>query len=62
MKLEEIKVGDIVIEDIAKERVKIIAIKETKHYGPNRPVKVRFSDRHYEYYAPKDLIKEGKGE
>jgi len=56
MKLKEIKTGEIVVEEISGKKVKVIAIKETKHYGPERPVRVRFSDGHYEYYAPEDLI------
>ena len=60
MNIKCIKKGMFCIEDIGQEEVEVIAIKITKHYGPNRPVKVRFSDGHYEYYAPEDLKIKGE--
>jgi len=55
MKLDEIKPGMEVKELIGNEVVRIVSIKETKHYGPLRSVRVRFQDGHYEFYSPEDL-------
>lgn len=55
MKLEDIKKGMVLIEQIAGKTVKVVKINITKHYGPNCPVCVRFADNHTEYYAPEDL-------
>lgn len=57
MKLEDIKKGMIVIEKIGNNEVRIVKIKITKHYGPRRPVCVRFSNGHSEYYSAEDLEK-----
>jgi len=58
MILKNIKIGMFVREEISGEKVKVIGIKETKHYGPQRIVCVKFSNRHTEYYSPEDLTKE----
>jgi hypothetical protein len=55
VKLKDVKIGMTVIEQITLKQVKVIRIGITKHYGPKRPVQVRFADGIREYYAPKDL-------
>ena len=55
MELNVIRKGLVVRETISNEVVYVVSIGVTKHYGPNRPVRVRFKDGHAEYYTPEDL-------
>jgi len=55
VKLEDIKKGMTLIEDIGGLEVRVVKMGITKHFGPHRPVCVRFPDKHSEYYSPDDL-------
>lgn len=56
MKMKDIKVGMLVREVLSNEVVKVVSTKASAHYGPNRPIRVRFADHTLQYYAPEDLM------
>ena len=63
MKLQDVKIGMEVKELISGQVVRVSRIGATKHYGPERCVRVYFPmERHYEYYAPGELEEVVNGE
>jgi hypothetical protein len=37
------------------EKARVVSIGATKHYGPDRNVRLRFDDGNLEYFLPDDL-------